>query len=71
LPRGRTNAVSDRFISAATAAIQASVGDAPASSRHTAAGFPVKGASANASTWNSPGITSLKRADERRWWAIR
>src|ERR1700716_4341699 len=46
---GRTNAVSDRFISAATACIHA--GSAGFSSRHTAAGLPVKGPDANASTW--------------------
>src|SRR5437764_1301816 len=46
---GRTNAVSERFISAATACIHA--GSAGASRRHTAAGLPVKGPDANASTW--------------------
>src|SRR5436190_2287596 len=47
---GRTNAVSDRFISAATTCIHA--GSAGFASRHTAAGLPVNGPDANASTWN-------------------
>src|SRR5436305_1488860 len=49
-PSGRAvmNAVSDRFISRATACIQASSGTA--SRTHTAAGLPAKGRSVNAST---------------------
>src|SRR5215207_2527487 len=43
------NAVSDRFISAATACIQG--GSTGSSRRHTAAGLPVKAPDAKASTW--------------------
>jgi hypothetical protein len=46
---GTGKAVSARFISRATACIQA--GSAAARSRHTPAGFPLKGSAVKASTW--------------------
>ena len=50
-----TKAVSERFISAATASIHAS--SRGASSTHTAAGLPRNGCSVKASTWKSAGLT--------------
>src|SRR4051794_36186678 len=55
--RRTRNAVSDRFISRATACIQSSAGYA--SSTHTAAGLPAKGRSVKASTVTSCRPTSV------------
>src|SRR3954469_9055872 len=55
--RRTRNAVSDRFISRATACIQSSTGYA--SSTHTAAGLPAKGRSVKASTVTSCRPTSV------------
>jgi hypothetical protein len=63
-PAGRRKAVSDRFISAATACIQA--GSASASSRHTAAGLPANGSAVKASTWKS-GASTVKYPN-LRWY---
>ena len=56
---GARNAVSERFISAATDCIHDS--SAGESRMHTAAGLPRNGSVANASTWKSGAITPLSR----------
>ena len=58
-PGGTRNAVSDRFISAATRCIQPSVTGVSASSRQTAAGLPRKASAVKASTTAIGIVTAL------------